>query len=127
MFLSLWEGKRNCGNKPPADRCQHPDHTSSINPSVLHPISLVSAVLEISHFVLHGGHDVLEPYSQLFTLGGRVLVQGSNNLKGREEKEERIRRENDGLQKKKKPAGTERCYLTSVLASQGLLLFASAT
>lgn len=85
------------GNDPPAGREQHPDHRCPSTPpafSPLYPVSPVSARLEISHFVLHGGHDVLEPHGQLFTLGGRVLVQGGDNLKGREEKEE-VRRGDD--------------------------------
>lgn len=39
---------------------------------------------------------MLEPHGQLFTLGRRVLVQGGDDLKGREEKEEEeVRPEDD--------------------------------
>lgn len=109
---------------------------SSLNPSAfppLDPVPLVSARLEISHFVLHGGHDVLEPHSQLFTLGSRVLIQGGDNLKGREEREEEeVRQEDDrrvrGKEGRRRGGGRiGRCHLTSALASQGLLLFANAT
>lgn len=37
---------------------------------------------------------MLEPHGQLFTLGGRVLVQGGDDLEGREEEEkEEVRRQ----------------------------------
>lgn len=75
---------------------------------------------------------MLEPHGQLFTLGSRVLIQGGDNLKGREEKEEEeVRQEDDRVRGKEgRRRGGGRigwCHLTSALASQGLLLFANAT
>lgn len=74
---------------------------------------------------------MLEPHGQLFTLGSRVLIQGSDDLKGRDEKEEETVRQEDNrsVRKKRSRRGgrREQCHLTSPLASQGLLLFASAT